>query len=196
MREPFVAAYAASLRPVFLIAAAVAVAGFLVTWLLEEKPLRQTVADQGIGDSFAAPREATSLEELETRLSTLAGKQNRHRVYEELAAQAGVELEPRETWLLLRLQDGDAAGLELNPDERVPLLDGLRRAGLAERERPALTAAGEDAAARIRQAGRDRVQALLAGWEPEQHADILQLIQRFARSLTAAPPPRAEAPAT
>ena len=109
-------------------------------------------------------------------------------VYEQLAAQAGVELEPRETWLLLRLHDGDAAGLELDPDELAPLLDGLRRAGLAERERPALTAAGEDAAARIRQAGRDRVQALLAEWEPEQHPDILQLIQRFARTLTAAPP--------
>ena len=180
----------------FLIAAAVAVAGFLVTWLLEEKPLRQTVADQGIGDSFAAPREATSLEELETRLSTLARKQNRHMVYEQLTAQAGVELEPRETWLLLRLHDGDPAGLELDPDELAPLLDGLRRAGLAERERPELTAAGEDAAVRIRQAGRDRVQALLAEWEPEQHPDILQLIQRFARTLTAAPPMAAEPAAT
>ena len=33
-------------------------AAFAFTWLLEERPLRQTVADQGIGDSFASPRDA------------------------------------------------------------------------------------------------------------------------------------------
>ena len=117
-------------------------------------------------------------------------------MYEHLTAQAGVELEPREAWLLLRLHDGDPAGVELDPDELAPLLDALRRAGLAEPDRPALTAAGEDAALRIRQAGRDRVQALLAGWEPEQHADIMELIQRFARAMTTAPPTAAQVAAT
>src|SRR5262249_3547836 len=76
VHDPYVSAYAASLRPVFLIAAVVAAVGFGVTWLLEERPLRRTVADQGIRDCFAAPREATSIDELEARLSTLARKQN------------------------------------------------------------------------------------------------------------------------
>jgi EmrB/QacA subfamily drug resistance transporter len=203
LHDPYVAAYAASLRPVFLIAAAIAAAGFLITWLLEERPLRQTVADQGIGDSFAAPREATSLEELETRLSTLARKQNRHMVYEQLAGRAGVELAPPETWLLLRLHEGAAASdeeltarLELDAAELAPLLAGLRRASLAATARPELTPAGADAAERIVQAGRDEAADLLAEWEPDQHPEILQLIQRFTRTLTAAPPTAAEARAT
>ena len=89
IRDPYVAAWAAALRPIFLIAAAIAALGFVLTWFLDELPLRETVADQGIGDTFASPRDATSLAELETRLSTLARKQNRHMVYDHLTAQAG-----------------------------------------------------------------------------------------------------------
>ncbi len=85
IRDPYRAAYAEALHPVFLIAAGLAVAAFVATWFLQERPLRQTVADQGIGDSFASPRDATSLDELEARLSTLARRENRHRVYEHLA---------------------------------------------------------------------------------------------------------------
>ena len=56
IRDPYRAAYAEALHPVFLIAAGLAVAAFVATWFLQERPLRQTVADQGIGDSFASPR--------------------------------------------------------------------------------------------------------------------------------------------
>ena len=62
IREPYVAAWAAALRPIFLIAAAIAALGFVLSWFLKELPLRETVADQGLRDSFAAPRDATSLE--------------------------------------------------------------------------------------------------------------------------------------
>src|SRR5579871_3283566 len=44
IRDPYVAAYAAALRPVFLIAAVIAAVGFIVTWFLEERPLRETIA--------------------------------------------------------------------------------------------------------------------------------------------------------
>src|SRR5206468_9063692 len=71
VHDPYVAAYAAAIRPMFLIAAVIAAIGFAVTWLLEERPLRDTVADQGLRDSFASPREITSPAELETPLSTL-----------------------------------------------------------------------------------------------------------------------------
>ncbi len=72
VRDPYVAAYAAAIRPMFLIAAVIAAIGFAITLLLEERPLRETVADQGLRDSFASPREITSIDELATRLSTLA----------------------------------------------------------------------------------------------------------------------------
>ena len=89
IRDPYIAAWAAALRPIFLIAAAIAALGFVLTWFLQERPLRETVADQGLGDSFAAPKDATSLDELETRLSTLARKQNRHMVYDHLTSARG-----------------------------------------------------------------------------------------------------------
>ena len=94
IRDPYRAAYAEALHPVFLIAAGLAVAAFVATWFLQERPLRQTVADQGIGDSFASPRDATSLDELEARLSTLARRENRHRVYEHLAGVSGLDVTP------------------------------------------------------------------------------------------------------
>jgi EmrB/QacA subfamily drug resistance transporter len=191
IRDPYVAAYAAALKPVFLIAGAVAALGFLVTWLLEERPLRRTVADQGLGDSFAAPRDPTSMDELEARLSSLARKENRHLVYERLAAEAGLDLDARATWLLLRLDGDDPVELT---DELDPQLDGLRRRSLVEPDRPELTPAGRAAAARITDVRCGQVRRLLEGWKPDEHPAVLALIQRFGRIFAKAPP--AVAPAT
>ena len=130
IRDPYIAAYAAALRPVFLIAAAVAASGFVITWFLEERPLRETVAEQGIGDSFAAPRETTSIAELETMLSNRARKQYRNRFYEHLGAQAPAGLDASETWLLLRLHEQQSGGA----DTRKELIARRLR---ADRARPA-----------------------------------------------------------
>jgi hypothetical protein len=51
-----------------------------------------------------------------------------------------------------------------------------------------LTRAGADAATKLEQTGRDSVQALLEGWEPEEHPEVLEMIRRFARSLSTGPP--------
>jgi DNA-binding MarR family transcriptional regulator len=202
IRDPYVAAYAAAIRPMFLIAAAIATVGFAVTWLLQERPLRETVADQGIRDSFAAPREIDSMAELETRLSTLARKQNRHRVYDHLSAKAGLDLAAPEAWLLLRLDedgaDDDAAlatRLRSSDDDLRPLLADLRAHAFVEASRPRLTEAGEEAAARLTRARCDEIETLLADWQPEEHAEVLQLVERFARSLSKTPPAAELAPA-
>jgi EmrB/QacA subfamily drug resistance transporter len=191
IRDPYVAAYAAAIRPMFLIAAVIAAGGFLVTWLLQEQPLRETVADQGIRDSFATPREITSLDELETRLGILEQKHERHRVYDRLAERAGVDVTAQQAWMLLRLQARDATG-DSPPatDEAGPLLDELRDRAYVEPGSTRVTPAGKAAATRLEQAGRDAVRALLADWEPEEHPEVLQIIQRFARSLGSAPPAR------
>jgi EmrB/QacA subfamily drug resistance transporter len=195
IRGPYVAAYAGAIRPMFLIAAAIAAVGFAVTWLLQELPLRDTVADQGLRDSFASPREISSIDELETRLSMLARKQNRRRVYEGLVERAGLDLSAPEAWLLLRLserQEGDgAAPLAVvgRPEHEVrPLVESLRIRALVEPGELRLTPDGEAAAAKLRQTGRDAVQAMLEDWQPEQHPEVIRLIERFARSLSAAPP--------
>ena len=195
IHEPFIEAYDAAIKPIFLIAAAIAVVGFAVTWLLQEKPLRQTVADQGVGDSFAAPREATSLAELESRLSTLAAKQNRHLVYHHLMERAGIDLTAPEAWLLLRCAQFHAATVaELaeatgcpSPSSK-PLLDGLRSHDLVKPGGARLTAEGAAAAAHMTEARKDEVRELVEEWKPEEHAEVRGLIDRFAHSLSSAPP--------
>jgi EmrB/QacA subfamily drug resistance transporter len=200
IRDPYVAAYAAAIRPMFLIAALIAAVGFGVTWLLQERPLRETVADQGIRDSFATPREITSIAELETRLSTLAHKHNRYVVYDHLSAMAGLDLGAPEAWLLLRLDeqgadtDADlAAHLRPSQDELRPLLKALRAGSLVEPERARLTPEGLAVADKLTQARCDEIQSALEDWRPEEHAEVLELIQRFARSLSTSPPAAAPA---
>ena len=56
----YIAAYAAALHPVFLTAAAVMLGAFGLSWLLRDVPLRETAGSAGIGESFAAPRPASS----------------------------------------------------------------------------------------------------------------------------------------
>jgi EmrB/QacA subfamily drug resistance transporter len=195
IRDPYIAAYSAALRPIFLIAAGLALVGFAITWLLEERPLRQTVADQGVGDSFAAPRDATSIDELETRLSTFARKQNRHRVYDHLTARAGLELDAPDAWLLLRIEQlhptspaGLAAQLDLPEEELEPLLGHLRDESLVEPDSALLTDTGIDAAAQMTEARCEEIREIVEEWQPAQHPEVLQLIERFARSLSSSPP--------
>ncbi len=196
IRDPYIDAYASSLHPVFLIAAVLAFAAFAFSWLLEERPLRQTVAEQGIGDSFASPREGSSLDELEARLSKLARRENRHLVYERLASVAGIDVTPGEAWMLLRVDRLDAetadelaARYKLPPDAVSSLLANLRAQGLVEGPAEVrLTVRGHEAVQEMADARQEALQRFLEDWQPAQHAEVLQLLERFTRSLRATPP--------
>ena len=196
IRDPYIDAYASSLHPVFLIAALLALAAFAFTWRLEERPLRQTVAEQGIGDSFASPRDASSIGELEARLSKLAQRENRHLVYERLASAAEIDVTPGEAWLLLRVDRVDGVTAEelagrykLRVDAVSTLLSDLDAHGLVEGEpRVRLTERGQDAVQKMADTRQEALQRFLEEWQPEQHPEVLQLLERFARSLRATPP--------
>ena len=43
----------------FLVAAAIVTVAFLLSWMIEERPLRQTVDTAGVGEAFAPPTAAT-----------------------------------------------------------------------------------------------------------------------------------------
>ena len=196
IRDPYIDAYAAALHPVFLIAAFLAVAAFAFSWLLEERPLRQTVAEQGIGDSFASPRDGSSVDELEARLSKLAQRENRHLVYERLASVANIDVTPGEAWLLLRVDQVDATSAEelaarykLDADTVARQLDDLRAQGLVEgSSQVRLTESGRTAVQKMADARQEALQRFLEEWQPEQHPEVVQLLERFARSLRATPP--------
>jgi hypothetical protein len=77
VRAAYESAVTASLRPIFLSAAGIAVVGFAIAWLLPELRLRATAQAAGVGEGFASPRDDDALREIERSLSVLAGREQR-----------------------------------------------------------------------------------------------------------------------
>jgi hypothetical protein len=185
IRDAFRSAYVDALHPVFLTGAAFAVLAFVLTWFIPEVPLRKTVKAQGASDTAAAPLQISSMAELEAQTAALACRDNRHLIYEQLADSAHVQLEPREMWLLFRIVEevpGVVESFQLDPQ-----LEALRDKGLVDGG-CALTADGDAALERLREARRARIEGLLEDWSPEQHAEILEIVNRLTDSLAQEPP--------
>ena len=194
MHQEYIDAVMAALRPVFMVAACIGALGSVLTLFLHEIELGDTAPAEGLAESFAMPRDATSLDELERIVTVLIARENRWRVYADLAQRTGVDLPPPELWMLARLGEREPMTLaslsaELNvlePALAQPL-NALRARGLAE-ERPSnelvLTGAGTAMRERVLAERRRGLSDLLARWQPEQHPDVLALIDRLARALT------------
>ena len=184
IRVPYLEAFADALVPVFVVAAGVSLLAFALTWFLREVPLRKSVAAEGISESFAMPREAESLPELERIVTTLARRENHWRVYDQLARRTGLDLEPAELWLVARIGEGTAVDLE---DPRlVGAGDSLRARGLLADG--GLGADGEAVYGRVLAARRRGLSELLDGWEPEEHDEVRTMLDGLARELVAEPP--------
>jgi MFS family permease len=190
----YITAVMAALQPVFLAAAVVSAFGFALAWLLHESPLREGGAPEGMGESFAMPRDATSLEELERIVTVLVAHENRWRVYADLARRVGIDLPPPELWMLARLGEREpmtlaslSAELKIPEQQLKPPLDALCDRGIAEKRTDGplrLTPAGIALRDRVVAARRQGLADMLARWKPEQHPDVLALIERMAQALT------------
>jgi EmrB/QacA subfamily drug resistance transporter len=202
MQQEYIDAVMAALRPVFVAATCIAALGFVLTIFLQEIELRDTAPAEGLAESFAMPRDATSLEELERIITVLIARENRWRVYADFARQGGIDLPPPELWMLARLGERERVTLlSLSRELKVPEtalaqpLNALCARGLAE-QRPSSEFILPDAGAAMRErmlaARRRNLADLLARWQPEQHPDVLTLIDRLARALsTDLPAPQA-----
>jgi DNA-binding MarR family transcriptional regulator len=147
-----------------------------------------------MGESFAMPRDATSLEELERIVTVLVAHENRWRVYADLARRVGVDLPPPELWMLARLGEREpmtlaslSAELKIPEQQLKPPLDALCDRGIAEKRTDGplrLTPAGIALRDRVVAARRQGLADMLARWKPEQHPDVLALIERMAQALT------------
>ncbi|WP_217914414.1 MFS transporter [Miltoncostaea marina] len=177
VREPYVTAFADALAPIFLAAAVIAALAFALTWTLRELPLRRTAGAEGVGESFASPRDDDPLRELERAVSRVAERDNRWEAYERLAARVGVTLPPPELWLLGRLGDRPpvppdrlAAELGADPDGVRAALGGLERRGLvrAGATGARLTREGRAAHDRLAAGRRAALAEIFTGWDPEQ----------------------------
>jgi EmrB/QacA subfamily drug resistance transporter len=202
-RGEFVGAYADALTTVFLVCAPVAALGFLLSWLLPEKPLRRTVEASGVGEAFAAPKHHDPLPEIERALSTLARRDSRERILDRLAQRAGVALTARQCWVLARVGEAgptDAFAIgeanAVDPARVAARIAELRDRGYVDGPADAvvLTADGHEVLERLVAARRERLAELLDGWSPEAEADLASLLSRMARDVVADHPDGAPRP--
>lgn len=199
LRTPYIGAYAAALQPVFGTAAAIAFVGFLLTLGLKEIALRKTSAAEGIGQAFAMPQNATSLEELERIVSNLARHENRWKLYDSLAKQTGTDIDPREMWFLFRVGERDHPPTEDELCKHVRMERALLHAladrsiarGLVTRDaagRFDFTLAGRSLYTRLLVLRRNQLESLLQHWHPSKHADVRDMLTKLARHLSTSPP--------
>ena len=175
----------------FLTGAAVALVAFVLSWFITEVPLRKTVTAQGVGESFASPRDASSMHELAAQAATLARRENRHLVYEQLADAPGSTSRPRRCGSCSASTRAAAAAAAARPG--VAAAGARRRRAGGRRRTRHVTAGDGDARAAADARCAARIQALLADWAPERHPEILEIVDRLTESLAEAPPEPVEA---
>jgi len=192
VRAVYVSGFTDSLSVVFLTALAIAVCAFVLTWLIPERQLRETVATMA-GDvgqeteaTFPLPKDDESFAKLERALSLRVSRDAKRRYIEEVTTRAGVALSPLAAWLLVRVAADPE--LELAELSRVYRIDAARvdgaygelgRAGLvrdrhngvAGRE---ITAAGRDVLRRLSAARRAYLARLIGEWSPEDRAALVR----------------------
>jgi DNA-binding MarR family transcriptional regulator len=194
LRTIYLDAFVAALRPIFLWAAVVVLLGFALAWRLKEVPLRGPNRAEDIGESFAMPRDATSLHELETIIARICQQEHRWDVIKRIAARLHLDLQPDEIWLLIRLAQHDrpVPGQTLATQHAIPpaQLDNVanrlatrRLIGKNPNGELALTGEGRNTFRQMVTRYRNRLAEFLECWSPEEHAEARTMLTEFAREL-------------
>jgi EmrB/QacA subfamily drug resistance transporter len=203
VHHAYLTAFTNALSTVFIVAACVAAVAFLLSWAIQQRPLRETItASTGLGESFAAPRPTDSLAEASRAMSVLIGREGRRALVARLCERAGVDLTPAAAWLVVRLAEVDdahpASIPQLCADFDIPLEAGQRalreldERGLLRRDPSAgedrgrvvgLTPTGAQIAGRLVDERRASLERVCAGWQPEDNEELAGLLTRLAREL-------------
>ncbi|HMJ19799.1 MAG TPA: MFS transporter [Gemmatimonadaceae bacterium] len=202
-RAAYSQAFTTALDTIFLVAAVVCAIGFVLTWLLPERPLRATVAaaarDAGneAGEAFARPSDEDSVAaHLYAALSSLADRDVQRQHILRIVERAGETLTPLAAWLLVQIErNPDYDPFELArkreiPDERVTAaLDDLRARGFLSGNdkdaggRAKLTSSGCEVLDRLVSARRAHLAELAAEWDPSQQKDVNEYLRGAVRDL-------------
>ena len=178
VHDAYVGAFTDSLSTVFLIAGFIIAVAFVLAWLIEERPLRQTVETGDVADAFAAPQDTNSLRVITRSLSRSVGRERTERFIDSVIERAGVPFDRAEAWIVARSVDGvvppDAFEARHEQD-RLRLAEaavhleerGFLAGGADPEESPRLTAAGLELFAELNAARRARLAEIVADWEPE-----------------------------
>ena len=193
VRAGYTGAFTDALSTVFLVGAAIITVAFVLSWLVEERPLRQTVGTAGVGEAFASPTSGDSLRELTGELSRLVGRRRTTAFIEGTVDASGVDLPVAAAWLLVQGEEGvDLADREAITANR-PIdaawvgaqLDLLAGRGLVTETQ--LTASGHATAERLLDANRRRLTALVADWSYDDDPRVNDAITRLAEELAREP---------
>jgi hypothetical protein len=171
---------------------------FLLTWLLEERPLRATVATSGLREAFATPHDSDSVREITRELSLLVGREGAVEFLRRVTARAGLDLPPEGSWLLVRAAaDGQVDVRALAAAHGVEV-DRLRSACRDLHGQDLLTG-GPDGATGLTAGGAGAVDALAgarlaaledlaAEWSPAEHPELARELDRLAEDLAGQAP--------
>jgi EmrB/QacA subfamily drug resistance transporter len=194
LKAVYLDVFTAALHPVFLTATAFAAIAFALTWLLQEVPLRGPVRSESVGESFAMPHDATSLEELQTIVTRLEARETHWEFYQRVAQSLDLSLAPDQIWVLVQVcRAGPLSLPEMSSRFRVPgtRLDAIATQLIAGRliarnqEELAATERGRALFDRMVEAHRTLLHRLAARWSPEQHLEAKAMLDGLARSLIA-----------
>jgi MFS family permease len=205
VHDAYVTAITAALRPVFLTAAAVAVLGFVLTWFLREVPLKARHRRLISATAFIPLATRTGSASSSVPFSVLAAREHRWEMYRRLAGRAAVDLAPPELWLLARLG-------ERHPPTRLQLIDQFHADAqtldrpLEDLQKSSLIQIEDDGTITLTAPGRERYERLVAarcagldellrGWQPDQHRELQQVVDKLARDLVSQIPTPADVPA-
>ena len=202
LRGIYVAAFTESLGVVFAVATGVALLGFLLTWLMPERPLRATVAavsgSEGVGEvgeAFAMPTDRSSEAYVLRGLSALADRDVRGDHARRICERAGVDLTPVAARLLVGLDEHPGAPPETfgagrdGAGEVAAALRDLSDRGLIENGSDGgaahweLTRAGCEVLGKLVRARREHLAELFADWDPTRRAELAAVLQRLAKEL-------------
>jgi EmrB/QacA subfamily drug resistance transporter len=199
LHSVYISSYTSSLDHIFEVAAGIAVAAFLLSWLLPQLTLRESVSAQSgqVGESMAQAglRQSApdSLGEIGRALSTLIGRDGMRQLMEGVAARAGVELSPAACWLLAQYHFHPHPELaERARRYNVPLpvaqraLAELTQKGMLHADLT-FTERGTESLAKLAAERQVMLTRLLDGWQPEQHADLARFLHRLSEELATSP---------
>ena len=198
LRSTYLELFVESLHPVFLTAALLAFVAFLLSFAIEEVPLRTSIEPKPMSDPFQMPRDATSLEELKRIVARVTARENRWRVYQRSAERLNIPLEPDEFWLLARIgeREGQAEKADLakrlaGDPHRSRILERLASAGMARKTSAGsieLTEQGSAAYDRLVRQREEDLKKMLADWDRNEHPDVRAMMRELVKSFANSPP--------
>jgi hypothetical protein len=192
----FISAFTDALGLVFIVAACVVAVAFVLTWLLEERPLT-TVSTAGMHEAFATPEDPDSVRTVARDLSRLVGREGAADFVRRTTACSGLDISPLESRVLVRTASEGTLDVvavaetsELEVDEIRGACRTLHRRGLLmdDANLTGLTQSGAAAVDTLADARRSALVELSAEWEPHAHPELAEFIERLSEDVAAKAP--------